>query len=227
MEFQEEEEIKSPSPRVEGPSPRKDSVPLDSKGAVPDTEVGESTMEILERAERNKLMEICLMISESRAFNAAIILLIITNTVIMSLDKHPISESQIRVIEIANYVFYACFALEMAIKLLGLGFKYYFRDRFNLFDAVIVVISTIEICLSQAKLKGTQNSALSVFRGFRILRLLKLVKSWEKLQELLSIIANTLKDIRNFTILLFICLFTYTLLGLEFFAYKMKFNEED
>ena len=59
------------------------------------------------------------------------------------------------------------------------------------------------------------------------MRLFKLVKSWTKLQDLLSTIANTLKDIRNFLILLFIWMFAYTLLGLEFFAYKMKFDSED
>ena len=43
----------------------------------------------------------------------------------------------------------------------------------------------------------------------------------------MSTIAGTLKDIRNFSVLLFICLYTYTLLGLELFSNRMRFNEDD
>jgi len=35
--------------------------------------------------------------------------------------------------------------LEMLVKLLGLGFRRYAQDSFNLFDAAIVLMSTIEI----------------------------------------------------------------------------------
>jgi len=40
-------------------------------------------------------------------------------------------------------------------------------------------------------------------------------------------IFNTLKDLRNFSLLLFIFCFAYTLLGLEFFAFKLKFDSDD
>ena len=40
-------------------------------------------------------------------------------------------------------------------------------------------------------------------------------------------IMNTLKDLRNFTFLLVIFIFALTLFGLEFFAFKIKINEND
>jgi len=52
----------------------------------------------------------------------------------------------------------------------------------------------------------------------------KLAKTWKQFQFLLTTISNTLKDISNFSILLFLFIFTYTLLGLELFAYEVKFN---
>ena len=42
---------------------------------------------------------------------------------------------------------------------------------------------------------------------------------------LLKTIGNTLKDISNFSVLLFLFLYTYSLLGMELYAYKVKFNE--
>lgn len=35
-----------------------------------------------------------------------------------------------------------------------------------------------------------------------------------------------MRDLRNFSILLFLVIFVYTLVSLEFFAYKIKFNKD-
>jgi hypothetical protein len=40
-------------------------------------------------------------------------------------------------------------------------------------------------------------------------------------------IGKTVKDISNFSVLLFLFMFTYTLLGMEIFAYKVKFSEDN
>jgi hypothetical protein len=40
-------------------------------------------------------------------------------------------------------------------------------------------------------------------------------------------IGRTVKDISSFSILLFLFMFTYTLLGMELFAYKVKFNADN
>lgn len=68
----------------------------------------------------------------------------------------------------------------MIIKLLGLGFKGYARDRFNIFDCVIVIISTIEIVIGWADPhSGGGGGAISAFRGVRLLRVFKLARSWK------------------------------------------------
>ena len=82
----------------------------------------------------------------------------------------------------------------------------------------------VDIVLSLVLRGDTSTSSLAVLRGFRIIRLLKIVKSWEKLQELLATIGNTLKDLRNFLVLLFICMLAFTLLGLQLFAYRLKYD---
>jgi len=114
----------------------------------------------------------------------------------------------------------------MVVKLIGLGFSTYIKDRFNIFDAVIVMLSIVDVSLSYSPNGGT-GGAISAFRAFRLLRVFKLAKSWKKFHELLRTIGNTLKDISNFSILLFLFMFTYNLLGLELFANKVKFNDAD
>jgi hypothetical protein len=67
--------------------------------------------------------------------------------------------------------------------------------------------------------------AISAFRIFRLFRLIKLVKGWKRFQELVNTIVLSFKDVSNFSVLLFLFIFIYTLLGRELFAYKIKFDE--
>jgi hypothetical protein len=68
---------------------------------------------------------------------------------------------------------------------------------------------------------------ISAFRAFRLLRVFKLSKSWKKLQFLISTIARALKDISSFSVLLFLLIFIYVLLGMELFAKRSKSESID
>jgi uncharacterized membrane protein YuzA (DUF378 family) len=46
-----------------------------------------------------------------------------------------------------NILFFGFFCFEIAAKILGEGFKFYLRDKYNWFDAGVVFISTIDILL--------------------------------------------------------------------------------
>jgi len=76
--------------------------------------------------------------------------------------------------------------MEMVIKMVGFGLRKYAADNFNLFDAIIVIISIIEMILPDS------NSGLSVLRAFRLLRIFKIIKSWDSLRILLSTVLESL-----------------------------------
>lgn len=63
-------------------------------------------------------------------------------------------------------------------------------------------------------------------RTIRLLRLFKLAKSWKRLELLIHTVAKTVKDISTFSLLLFLFMFIYSLIGLELFAYKGKFDSD-
>jgi voltage-dependent calcium channel L type alpha-1D len=108
----------------------------------------------------------------------------------------------------------------MLIKLVGLGPKIYIKDTFNLFDCLIVLLSTVELVISWAGLKLT-GGAISALRSLRILRIFKLARSWTSFRNLLGKIVTSIKDIGNFSILMCLFMFIYTLLGMELYAYKI------
>lgn len=83
-------------------------------------------------------------------------------------------------LEVFNLVFFGAFFFEMIIKLIGLGFKLYLKDRFNMFDMVIVIFSCVDTTLTYAGVGGGGGGAISAMRGFRLLRIFKLAQSWKK-----------------------------------------------
>ena len=60
----------------------------------------------------------------------------------------------------------------------------------------------------------------------RILRIFKLARNLRGFVIMIEKVSASLKDIANFSVLLFLFLFTFTLLGVEIFANKVKFNEK-
>lgn len=127
-------------------------------------------------------------------------------------------------------MFFAIFFIEMVIKVIGMGPRLYIKDQFNVFDAIIVMLSIIDVIVSYSMPddgSDTGKGPISAFRAFRLLRVFKLSKSWKKLQFLISTIARALKDISSFSVLLFLLIFIYVLLGMELFAKRTKSDAND
>lgn len=74
------------------------------------------------RASGNIFYKIGFKIALSPIFNYFIQTCIIVNTVILSLDRYPISEEEEKVHEMFNNVLAAIFVFELLIKILGMGF---------------------------------------------------------------------------------------------------------
>jgi hypothetical protein len=116
----------------------------------------------------------------------------------------------------------------MIIKLIGLGFKEYIRDTFNVFDCLLVILSVIDFVLSWIpEVNSSGSDALFAFRGIRLLRVFKLARSWTSLRELLAKIVVTVKDVSTFSVLLLIFMFIFTLLGMEIFGNNIKFDKNN
>ena len=140
------------------------------------------------------------------------------------MDKFPEDLETTKTVDVLNQVFTWCFVVEMIIKLIGLGFRQYARDSFNLFDAFIVAISLADLIITVSisnDSSETPTGALSAFRGLRLLRIFKLARSWTSFREILAKILKTLKHVSTFVVLLLIFMFIFSLLGMELFGYKV------
>jgi hypothetical protein len=112
----------------------------------------------------------------------------------------------------------------MVVKLLGMGFRDYCNDSFNIFDGTVVIISIVELVVNAFTDGNAGGGAISSLRAIRLLRVFKLARSWTSFRDLLQKMVITLKDINFFGLLLILFMIIFTLLGMELFAYKVKFD---
>jgi hypothetical protein len=134
-------------------------------------------------------------------------------------------------LEQANLVFTSFFALELIIKLWGLGLVSYFKDVSNTFDFLIVLISLVELPSSVSQIRcyllspademdkcdnsGGSMSALRTFRLVRILRLGKLVELFPQIRRQIKVITRTLGAVSSLVVLILMYLIIFAILGMS------------
>eukprot|EP00899_Mesostigma_viride_P019947 jgi/Mesvir1/27954/Mv20161-RA.1 len=150
-------------------------------------------------------------------FHATIVVLILVNTVVLSLEYHGMSDTFRNVLEDFNIALAASFILEMIIKMFALGLGRYFDSAFHVFDVLVNVTSLVEIALSS-------QGSLSALRGLRVLRVLKLVSKWSSLQIFLKTLWATVRELGNFSFIIALLLFVYALMGMQLFGSKFDFD---
>jgi Ion transport protein len=114
--------------------------------------------------------------------------------VVLALSTYPKDVDRESRIDILNLIFFGFFLIELLIKLIGRGFKFYFRDRYNWFDFIVVTLSAIDITLEYT-LKSKYDfiylilsidsergsGAITALRVFRLIKIFKLAQFWKDL----------------------------------------------
>ncbi|KAG6970072.1 hypothetical protein JG688_00005042 [Phytophthora aleatoria] len=164
-----------------------------------------------------------------KLFAGFIMAVILANTAILALDHYPMPTKMDEDLEIVNFALSCVFVVEMVMKLFGLGLRQYSRDRFNLFDAFIVTMGILETVASPPSFMSSnppKKGAVSALRSFRLFRVFKLARDWKSLRELLEMIIRAVASITNFGVLLFLFIYIYALVGVQFFGNTMRFDDE-
>lgn len=173
-----------------------------------------------------KLRYPIIRIIENKIFSVAILCCIVTNTIVLSIDHYGISSEMQNNLQAVNIVFTYIFCVEMVIKILAYGLKKYIRDLMSLFDAVIVILSLVEIYfLSQSKSSITAFRAAMIFRVFKVLRILRIAKLFRYLKfmaHLITVIGRSVSKYIYLGLLLLLLLMIYSLIGMQIFAGKLK-----
>lgn len=138
--------------------------------------------------------------------------LILLNTLFLASEFYDQPEWLTKMQEIGNFVFTIAFGIEMVYLLLVLGVIAYFSEASNIFDAIIVIISFVEL------FQPGEGSGISVLRAFRLMRIFRLVKTWKELLKLVLTVLDSLEAIANLGVLMILFLFMVALLMKQFYG---------
>ncbi|XP_039884123.1 sodium channel protein type 3 subunit alpha-like [Simochromis diagramma] len=83
------------------------------------------------------------------------------NTLFMAMEHYPMTISFQNMLNIGNKIFTGIFTAEMVFKVIALDPFYYFQKKWNIFDAIIVSLSLLELCLEKMK-------NMTILRSFRL-----------------------------------------------------------
>ena len=155
----------------------------------------------------------CYNTSEDLRFQNFILLLIVLNAILIGIDTFDLNSDLKSLIDVADIVIMYIFIVELLIRLVAHGTKF-FDDGWNNFDFVIIVISL-----------APSSGAFNVFRVFRVFRALRLVSSMPEMQRMVEAMMRSLRGIAAISWLLCIVVYVYSVMGTILFGNGGNYGE--
>ena len=158
---------------------------------------------------------------------------VLVNTIGMAMESYDIDPKLASDLDLMNVLFTWIFIVELSVKLLSRGVKKYVSEKFNLLDGAVVLISIIEMIMQSAGGGGGGGGGnlqafrtVRVFRTFRVLRVTRILRSLKSMAMIIGVIQRAFMDFVWITILMFVFIFIYTLLGRQIFQGRYDFGPE-
>lgn len=144
---------------------------------------------------------------ESDRIQRIVIALIVLNALTLGLETFPRVMQRSGVwLHRADQALLAVFVLELALKLIGHGPRF-FRNAWNAFDFVVVGIALLP-----------STGALSVLRALRVLRVLRLVSTVPKMRFVVESLARSLPGMGSIGLLLVIFFYVFAVMATKLYG---------
>ena len=105
---------------------------------------------------------------------------------------------------------------ECVVKIVGLR-AYYFRDPFNVFDFIVIMLSAVGLILENLLQFFVSPTLLRVVRVFRIFRVLRVIKAARGIRRLMITLMVSIPALLNIAVLLFLGMVIFSILGMSSF----------
>lgn len=150
--------------------------------------------------------------------------LVLLNMLTMALPFEGMPAAYEANLELSYTLITTLFALEMALKLGGLGWRGYWSDGWNALDGAIVIESLVDLLLTDLLIVfGEGNdvprlSWLRILRLLRIVRVLRLMRSWTGLYKIIVTFGKAISQISNLFVLMSLVMVIFSLVGMQAYA---------
>lgn len=144
-------------------------------------------------------------IKNNRFFQAIVIIAIILSALLVGVSTYEIPAPTVAFIYVLDTLITIFFVIEICIRFFAEDKKlHFFKNGWNIFDSLIVIISIIPI---------GPNSSILVLRLLRIFRVLRLISAIPELKELIEALLKSIKRVFYVSLLLFIIIYVYASFG--------------
>lgn len=140
-------------------------------------------------------------------FEMFIMFVILANAVVLGLMTSPTMDFYYgNLLYFLDRLFMGIFIVEMFLKIFALK-KKFFKSGWNIFDLIIVVISSVPVA-----------SSFIVFRTFRLFRLFKYVSKFARMDKLIGIFLELLPLFFAFLGIFVISFYVFAILAVNFYG---------
>ena len=158
-------------------------------------------------------------LQQSSVFQFLVIFIIILNAITLGINTYEINSFLKRIIELLDYAITIFFVIEILIRFIGEPKKInFFKNGWNVFDSLIVLISLIPI---------PNNSSYLLLRLLRIFRVLRIISVVPELKKIIEALIDSIKRVFYVSLLLFIILYVYATIGSIIFGEDMPSRWND
>lgn len=165
---------------------------------------------------------------KSALFDNALTFAVLLNTITLSLVSSTMTQELENFLELANVYFTWIFIYEMFIKWYAIGISKYFADTMNILDGGVVWLSIFEIVFQSISSGSANLSAfrtIRMLRTFRVFRVARLLRALQSMQTIMQVIAKSYKSFIYITVLMFLFVIIFSLLGMSLFGGTFNFVE--
>lgn len=146
----------------------------------------------------------------NKAFEFFVVGIIIFSALVIGVKTYPLPPLLLSVVSILDWLITFIFLFEIIVRFIGEPKKsQFFKNGWNLFDTLIVVMSLVPIENGDMALIG---------RLIRIFRVLRMVSIIPELRTLLNSLLKALPQLGYVSLMLFIIFYIYAAIGATFFA---------
>lgn len=149
-------------------------------------------------------------LKSNKLFEVFVITIIIFSAVLVGVRTFNVNPAFISVLEVLDWMVTIFFAFELTVRFLAdEDKKNFFKNGWNVFDTIIVVVSLIPVNNSDMVLLGR------LLRVFRVLRMISIIP---ELRILLNSLIKALPQLGYVILLMFIIFYIYAAIGSTLFA---------
>ncbi len=164
----------------------------------------------MDQALNNQWQNAFYRLRSNKAFELFVIGIIVFSALVIGVKTYQLPDYVYRIVTVLDWAITFIFLTEIIIRYLGEpDKKRFFRNPWNVFDTLIVVVSLIPIDNTDMALIG---------RLVRIFRVLRMVSIIPELRMLLNSLVRALPQLGYVLLMMFIIFYIYAAIGSTFFA---------